>query len=151
MKWIKKSFAALAPHQQLGVGAEHKVKLLLRYHGIKCVHVGGFKIKQDLMVDGIRVEVKCASPLQSKKSQKAPNWFVNFHRHNKMSEGHVDYYIVRLVPVEIMGKRSIHLLFKSPVLTSTMNFTIHSLLSIHARNICAWDRFISEKKLPEFI
>lgn len=146
-----KKFSDLAPHQKLGIGAEHKVHYLLKYHGLDSAHVGRVHVKKDLIVNGFRVEVKCSNPAPTNGDPWKPVWFVNFHRHMKMSEDHVDYYIIRLVPAAFMEKRSFHLLFKSPVSVLTMSFTIHSLLSVHARNICAWDRLITEKKFPDFI
>lgn len=82
----------------------------------------------DLLVDGKwRCEVKTSRPTNRKQHR---SWFVNFHRHGKLSES-VDLYIVRLEEVP-EHKYAIHMLIKAPVGIKTMAFSMRSLIETAA-------------------
>lgn len=123
--------------QSLGSLSEKKVQVLLSQFGHtvrKMPYIG----KYDLLVDDKhRVEVKCSS---CSNKDVRPTWIVNFHRHGKLDESNVDFYIVRLEDVPF-SKQSIHLLFFAPIKRPTIRFTFRSLIYLYGNNAKAFISF----------
>ncbi len=111
-----------------GIDAQRSVACNLAGYGhrVKQMHVHS---PYDLFVEGIgRIEVKCSSYNPALKKFR-----VNFHRRGKLDESNVDYYIVRLEDVPEF-KYPIHLAFKAPVETLTMNISFRALLYYYGKN-----------------
>lgn len=111
--------------QGIGLIAEERLAQLLRStYGrtvVQCAYNNSF----DLLVDGLRVEIKCAAPRSNSGAQMF--WSFNLHRHGVLSE-QTDVYILRLEQVPFC-KYAIHMLFKAPVGVTTMVVSMRALLN----------------------
>ena len=126
----KKKFEDLEPHQKLGYTSERLVMCLLRAAGRKVKRMHSLD-KFDLLVDDkTRIEVKGVDCSGDPKRK----WPVNIHRHGIVNESDVDYYIIRLCNLDILGTYGIYLMFKAPVETSSFLISLRSLLTIHSDN-----------------
>jgi len=79
----------------------------------------------DLVVNGLRVEVKEARPL--KRHKRHTYWQANIHRHGRVKESEVDVYIIRLVGIPEFTA-ALYLLIPAPLKTPTLKITLRSLL-----------------------
>lgn len=84
------------------------------------VHMAPYHSPFDLLVRSFKVEVKCAKPIKGE-------WKFNIHRHNKVKESNVDFYILRLDKFPY-SKKAMHLVLKAPLRKPTVTVTIRSLL-----------------------
>ena len=116
--------------QKIGSLAEKHVGLLLRGRGFKTVRAP-YLSPFDLVVDGARIEVKCANP----SSQNS--WKVNIHRHGVLKEERVDGYVIRLYKVPLT-KKPLNLVFRAPLGVLTMNFSYKSLIAEYSSAIDNW-------------
>ena len=116
--------------QELGTSAEKKIVDALRKRGFKSIRAP-YRSPFDLVVDGARVEVKCA------RSTSKGRWVVNFHRHGILDESKVDAYIVRLMDVP-SSLFPIHLVFKAPTGTLSVGYTFRSLVTDYASSVENW-------------
>lgn len=76
----------------------------------------------DLLVNGWRVEVKIAD------INKKGTWQVNIHRHGKLAEKDVDYYIFCLRGVPF-STSDIYIVRRAPLRAKTVGFSVRSLIS----------------------
>lgn len=74
----------------------------------------------DLLIRQLRIEVKCAA-------YNGRRWKFNIHRHNKLNEKQVDYYILRLEKFP-QSSKALYLVMKAPLKRMTIDVTIRSLL-----------------------
>jgi|ERR1700677_587994 len=121
--------------QTLGKIAENNVAKILRFYG-RAVAVQRHQSPYDLLVEGERVEVKCAD---MRMENGMPFWTFNIHRHGVMSE-ETDFYIFRLEHVPF-SKYPIHLLFRAPLNTHVACVSFRSLLSRDAIAVVDFYRF----------
>src|SRR5260221_473017 len=111
--------------QDIGLIGEDRVYNLLTSatYGrsvIRCPHNSPY----DLVIDGLRTEVKCAAP---RKDGEGLAWSFNIHRHGVLSE-QTDIYILRLENVP-HSKASIHMLLKAPLDIKTIRVSMRALLN----------------------
>lgn len=109
--------------QQLGKVAERNVAKILSFYG-RTVAVQRHKSPFDLLVDGLRVEVKCS---EMQMRDELPVWHFNIHRHGVVSEA-TDFYIFRLEHVPF-SKKPIHLLYRAPLNTHMACVSFRTLLN----------------------
>lgn len=105
-----------------GVG---NVEAWLRGRGLKVMKSKAYRSPFDLLVNGWRVEVKIA------EMNKRGKWQVNIHRHGKMTEDEVDFYVFCLRDVPL-STSDIYLVRRAPLKSKTVSFTVRSLLSRYA-------------------
>jgi hypothetical protein len=82
----------------------------------------------DMVVNGWRCEVKMA-PMNSKGK-----WTFNIHRHGKLNELEVDYYIFSLENVPYC-KASIYLIKKAPMSCATFEVSVRSLIVRYSEDV----------------
>jgi len=128
----------------MGSIAEYKVGSLLSSYGRK-VERQTWASPFDLLVDGYRVEVKCAKP-QVRRGSGIPQWQFNIHRHGILSE-HADFYILRLEKVPFT-KAAIHMLLRAPLGRLTVIISFRSLLNGQAIHVADFYSF-AHGQLPE--
>ena len=100
----------------------------------KALKAAGREVKQqkhshcpfDLLVDGKRIEVKASIRLAG-KNHCTGTWLFNLHRHNKLDESGVDYYILALSELPGM-KQSMYLLVPAPIGKKLIVISIFSLI-----------------------
>jgi hypothetical protein len=109
--------------QELGISGEERVRNWLNGYGIKSEHAG-YSSPYDLICDGRRIEVKTASMCAD---NGIPTWRVNIHRHGKLDESNVDFYVIRLEDFPGM-KAALHLVVPSPIERSTLNINMRNLI-----------------------
>jgi hypothetical protein len=116
-----------------GRAGQFKVERWLRKIGKLRTRMAPWHCPYDLLVEtdtrGVfnRVEVKSSDFCQGR-------WFFNIHRHNKMTENHVDFYVLRLDKFPYRRK-AMHLVIKSPIGKRTIKMTLQGLVSkygVHA-------------------
>lgn len=109
-----------------GFLAEDSLAQIFRVYGRSVQQMKKTHVPFDLLVDGLRVEVKTARP--SQHSKYGPIWSFNIHRHGKIKEGLVDLYILvfEKVPYCI---NPIYAAFKSPLSTPTLNFSLRQMIA----------------------
>ena len=95
----------------------------------------------DLLVNGIRVEVKRCTP------SRRMRWEVNIHRHGKVNEGSVDVYIFCLDKIPGNGKMPVYLLLKAPLGTPRIAFSFSSLVRKYRDAIDNWSLLNVQKTL----
>lgn len=117
-------FHSINRSQHLGIEAENKVRSTLCAYGRK-VESAGPRDSYDLLVDGLRVEVKCAA--RQHDGKYSITWKFNLHRHGVLSE-QTDLYILRLEEVPY-SKAAIHMLFKAPMGVTTISVSMRALLN----------------------
>lgn len=110
--------------QRTGKDAEISLKAICIQAG-RIVQLMPYQSPYDLLIDGWRVKVKGAS--KRKLLQGRPGWYFNIHRHGKLHEGEVDFYILVFDKVPEF-KYSIFALVKAPVNKYVMIFSIRSLI-----------------------
>jgi hypothetical protein len=119
----------------LGHAGEAAVVSWLRRHGVKCKRVADYNSRFDVLTDsGLTIEVKTAS-LGSRRGRDC--WRANFHRHGKLKESGVDFYILVLDESELFSCR-IFVVIPAPIGSSTMCITARTLLNRFAANINNW-------------
>lgn len=82
----------------------------------------------DLIANGWRCEVKTSSP------SKNGLWRFNIHRHGKMTEYYVDFYIFCLIDVPFCGI-PIYVIKKAPLKTPTVTMSFRTLITKHRNDI----------------
>jgi len=83
----------------------------------------------DLLVDGIRVDVKTAnSHRTSKHNKEFITWSFNIHKAGIVLSSQADCYVCRLEGVPYTSQ-AIHLAFVSPIATPTINISMRALLN----------------------
>lgn len=92
------------------------------------VHKMPYNSYFDMLVDGIRVEVKTGKPRIQNKNLDMISWQFNIHRHGKMPEKQPDCYVLRLEDVPY-SDHAIHLLYLGPLTIPTIYISIRSLLA----------------------
>lgn len=112
--------------QDIGLIGEDRVKALLmgpsyQRSVIRCP----YKCPYDLVIDGLRTEVKCAAP--RKDGEYGIAWQFNIHRHGMLSED-TDIYILRLEKVPYSGC-AMHMLLAAPIGKLTVLVSMRSLLN----------------------
>lgn len=110
--------------QELGVLAESRVRAILNAAGRKA-ELGEYSRAFDLSVDGWRVEVKCA---EAQLHNGQPTWRFNIHRHGKLKEEYVDYYILRLESIPFVTN-AVHYLLKAPLASPTISISFRSIVA----------------------
>lgn len=97
-----------------------------------------FNCPWDVTCNGKRVELKAASFTKN-------FWRFNVHRHGRMNESPVDFYVFRLeaAPAILLGKAAIHLVLPAPLETPTVAISPRSLLTRYAKYFNRFD-LISE-------
>lgn len=125
----------MAKPQTLGRTAETAIAQNLRDYG-RVVQVRKHKSPYDLLVDGMRIEIKCSDV---RVIRDVPTWWFNIHRHGVLNE-QCDFYIFRLENVPF-SKYAIHLLYKAPLSTPVASVSFRSLLSRDAIAVVDFYRF----------
>lgn len=81
---------------------------------------------------GARLEFKAST-----WSYETGQWSFNIHRHGKLDESQVDFYVLRLESTGIakafLGQAAIHLVIPAPIGTPTIFITPRSLLTRYAK------------------
>lgn len=103
--------------------SKNVMAMLSRYGHIVEDHSKSWSPFDILMDRKIKIEVKTGSyRVQSKI------WAFNIHRHNVLNEDGLDFYVLRFL--DIPGtKRAINALYKAPLKTPTMQFSMRELLA----------------------
>jgi hypothetical protein len=114
--------------QGIGLRAEERIASFLKGKPyfrsvIQCAYNNPY----DLVVDGHRVEVKCAAARPDSDRPDSLIWTFNLHRHGILSE-QTDLYLLRLEKVPY-SKAAIHMLLKAPVGVTTLYISMRSLLN----------------------
>ena len=111
------------------------------------LRAAGFNVRQmdynchyDLLVNGLRVKVKRATP------NRAYRWFINIHRHGKLTEEGTDIYIFCLDGIPGNAKMPIYLVYRSPLETYSMSYSFSSLLRRDHPAIDNWDLMRGKEK-----
>lgn len=112
--------------QDIGLRAEQRVAWLLKYFYKRDVVRCAYGSPYDLMVDGLRVEVKCAAP--QKDRADALKWKFNIHRHGVLDEKQTDLYILRIEGLPY-SKAAIHMALKAPIGQFTLEVPIRGLFN----------------------
>lgn len=112
--------------QGIGLRAEERVAHLLRSNYKRNVIRCAYGSHYDLIVDGLRVEIKCAAP--HKNGPHALEWKFNIHRHGLLNEQETDLYILRLEDLPF-SRHAIHMLFKAPLGQYTIEVPIRGLFN----------------------
>ncbi len=109
---------------------------LLRHYGLR-YKVMNYNDPFDLLISNkYAVEVKTAH------RQVGENfWRVNIHRHGKVEETGVDFYLFRLVNVPY-SNAAIHLLEAAPVGKKVITISFRSLLNGKSESIARFYRFV---------
>jgi hypothetical protein len=82
----------------------------------------------DLLVDGLRVDVKTANPHRTSKHHKDfISWCFNIHKAGIVLSSQADCYVCRLEGVPF-SRTAIHLAFVSPITVPTIIISMRSLL-----------------------
>lgn len=125
----------------LGRNAEIRVAQYLRECGRS---VQGMPLRHpfDLLVDGWRVDVKCADMVMRRGH---PTWvFGVLQQGYRDKPEDTDFYILRAVNVP-HAERPVHLLFKAPLAVNTMQLSVASMLCIHGQGLADFVSFASGK------
>jgi|SRR5882762_716138 len=110
-----------------GKRAETYVCSWLKTQGLE-VTMMGYTSPYDLLVNGWRCEVKMAPMKPNGK------WNFNIHRHGKVNELEVDFYIFVLEDVPYC-KASIYLIKKAPLSCPTVEISVRSLIVRHSQDV----------------
>jgi hypothetical protein len=102
----------------------------------------------DLLMDGkVRLEVKTSRPRKENKNGLA--WKFSIHRHNKLNESGVDFYILRFEGVPGSSK-AIHALLRAPLRKLTVEYSQRQMLEGAIANaVQAFRRLNRRAKLPK--
>jgi len=112
--------------------AQTRVGAWLHGRGVS-VRTAGYYAPFDLITDGnTRIEVKFAE-LRPINPAKNLGWAFNIHRHGKVSNGSVDFYIFRCEMGKRIGKlmgfsNAIHLVIPSPIDKTVIAVSLRSLI-----------------------
>ena len=117
--------------QEIGVVAERYATQVLRHKGfsVRVMKRGPY----DLLVDGKRIEVKAATP------NSRLLWQVNLHRHGKLNEASVDFYVILLDMRRLQKKKPLVLVMPAPTGSPVLNLSIESLLTIYKKYVEDWE------------
>jgi hypothetical protein len=128
--------------QDFGTHAQGCVASLLRSKGFD-VELRDYASPFDLLVNGRRVEVKAARPTSwsTKNGRHSYTlWRLNLHRHGRLTENEVDFYVFRLEDVPEF-RNAVHLVVPSPAKSKTVSLTLRSLIGGKwAKHINRFDR-----------
>lgn len=113
---------------QKGKDGEKIVESWLKFKGLS-VSRSKYNSPYDLLVNGWRCEVKTAS-LNEEKGV----WFFNIHRHGKINELEVDFYIFALQGVPYC-EAQIYIIKKAPLEFSTFSASVRSLITQHSPDV----------------
>jgi hypothetical protein len=120
---------------EIGRNGERATVTWLRRHGVKCKRVADYNSRFDVLTDsGLKIEVKTAS-LGSRRGRDC--WRANFHRHGKLKESGVDFYILVLDENDLFSCR-IFVVIPAPIGSSTICITARTLVNRFAANINNW-------------
>jgi len=126
-------------------GQEAVSELLNQNYGISTKKLP-YNSSFDVLVGGVfRIEIKTARCCINKG---VPRWRFNIHRHGKMTEEEVDFYILRLENVPY-HKSALHLLVPSPAKSKIIEISIRSLLNKHSKHIQAFQAFCEKLRPSE--
>jgi len=114
--------------QLTGKNGQIRVWQWLANHGIDATYAK-YQDSYDLIVGHLHIEVKTAHFSRGL-------WRFNIHRHGKLKEGEVHWYILRLLGVPGF-KSAIHLVIPSPIGTPNVQISIRSLVT-------RWGRFYNK-------
>jgi hypothetical protein len=124
-----------------GKRGEENVAMVLYQSGRKVKRMSR-RSPFDLLIDDTwRVEVKVAG---MRMCEGAPLWSFNLHRHGKLNEKNVDWYILRLEDIPFC-KYAIHLLLRAPAKQLVVSITLRSLLNGQAELATKFQKFADGK------
>jgi hypothetical protein len=111
--------------------------------GMKCQIMPVTASPFDILVEGVaRVEVKVARYGRRRRTMQAVNWQANIHRHNVVSNGTVDFFVVHLPAIKTLGFRSgIQLVIPGEDLrdVKTVSISARSLITRYAKYFGRWN------------
>ena len=110
-----------------------RVQGWLKGRGITCT-VAPYICPYDLVSGRLRIEVKVAPAI---KRRGRRTWTFNIHRHGKLQEAQVDFYVLRMEGVE--SKNALHLVVPAPIGVKVISITLRSLIITWARYVNRWD------------
>lgn len=99
-----------------------------------------YNYKFDSLINRKRIEIKCG------KIQSYGIWKFNIHRHGKLDESSVDFYVIRLEDVPFVRHNWIHMVIPAPIGVSTLAIGMADLIEgKYARYIDAVHLIIDRK------
>ena len=107
--------------------AERVTKRWLSYKLHTSVIGMGYNCPWDCWVNGHRVEIKTANVRKDKHGNRT--WEFSIHRHNRLNETAVDFYVLRLNDVAEF-KACIYLVVPAPIKRKTVHISLRSLLML---------------------
>ncbi len=122
-----------------GRSGEKSVVAWLRSKGMKA-SLTKYAQPYDMLVNGWRCEVKTAT------MNSDGVWLFNIHRHGKLNEAEVDFYILVLEGVPFC-KAAIYIIKKAPISSPTVSISVRSLIIKHSMDVHNISGLIQKPKL----
>jgi len=119
----------MTSHQH-GRAAEDTFMGTIRARGAK-IYLARQRENFDFWVNGRRVEFKTARPTQTKR--QSPYWQFSLHRHGKLNESDIDFYVVCFEEIPYMQK-NFYGAVQAPVQVKSLSYGMPDLLK-HAESL----------------